>query len=359
MQPRGIEADTLVEVLQRYGHIRPRLTRLDNGLINHTWLVDACGEKYILQRVNPMFGAEIHQDITAVTSHLSQKGVLVPQLIPADDGHAYVSHAGTIWRLYNYLEGDTFNTAVSPAVAFEAGHTLARFHQGLLDLDYRFKNRRSGVHDTRQHIQILQTSLETHQDHPRFGEVLPLATEILTTIRHLPDLPDFDARKVHGDPKINNFLFEKGSGKGLSMLDFDTLGEMPLVLELGDAMRSWCNPAGENTRETCFSIENFSAGLEGYASHAREFITPAEWGTIILATQMIYLELATRFCADALNQSFFNWDDKKFSSHSEHNQVRAQGQLNAFKSLKQQCSEAERILNDIFVADCSTNKPIS
>ncbi|MEX2353983.1 MAG: phosphotransferase, partial [Gammaproteobacteria bacterium] len=241
------DADIPIEVLRRYGLSPTQPTLLDNGLINQTWLLDAKGTRYILQRVNPMFGPEVHQDIATVTTHLYQKGIMVPRLIPADDGCHYVRDKDAVWRLYDYLAGVSFNTVRSPAIAFEAGATLARFHQGLLDLDYCFKNRRRGVHDTRQHIQNLQTSLESKQDHPRFMDVLPLATEILTTISQVPGLPDLPPRKVHGDPKISNFLFQKETGKGLSMLDFDTLGEMSLALELGDAMRSWCNPAGENT----------------------------------------------------------------------------------------------------------------
>jgi hypothetical protein len=128
------------------------------------------------------------------------------------------------------------------------------------------------------------------------------------------------------------------------MVDFDTLGDMVLPLELGDAMRSWCNPAGENVEATLFSLEIFRTGLEGYAGAAKDFITETEWNSILPATRIIYTELAARFCADALNEDFFGWDSKRYPSHSVHSQVRALSQLNACKSLTGQLSEAGRIL---------------
>ena len=135
------------------------------------------------------------------------------------------------------------------------------------------------------------------------------------------------------------------------MLDFDTLSNMALPLELGDAMRSWCNPVGENSTDTTFSMENYGAGLQGYISCAPEFITEEEWASILPATQIIYVELAARFCADALCEDYFSWDSNRFASHSEHSQMRAISQLNAYKSLKAQIHDAEKIESQ-HLADC-------
>ena len=53
---------------------------------------------------------------------------------------------------------------------------------------------------------------------------------------------------MHGDPKISNLMFARDSDRGLCLIDLDTLGPMPIALELGDALRSWCNPAAEDAR---------------------------------------------------------------------------------------------------------------
>ena len=59
------------------------------------------------------------------------------------------------------------------------------------------------------------------------------------------------------------------------MVDFDTLNKMPVYLELGDALRSWCNPSGEDTADGYFSMAHCRAALNGYARHARGVDHPA------------------------------------------------------------------------------------
>jgi hypothetical protein len=132
------------------------------------------------------------------------------------------------------------------------------------------------------------------------------------------------------------------------MIDLDTLTRMPLPLELGDAFRSWCNPRGEDYSHSSFSLELFAAAISGYASGARGFIGPAEWHSIVPATQTIYVELAARFGADALNENYFGWDPGRFASRSEHNQVRAESQLTAAGSLGAQREQAEAIVMAAF-----------
>jgi Ser/Thr protein kinase RdoA (MazF antagonist) len=197
-------------------------------------------------------------------------------------------------------------------------------------------------------LKNLRTALAEKKGHARFQDILPLATDILEYADTLPVLPKTELRKVHGDPKINNFLFDKTTGKGICLLDFDTLGNMQLPLEFGDALRSWCNPEGEDTADTTFSLENLSAGLEGYAIKSDNLLTTDEWHAIIPATQVIYIELAARFCADALNENYFSWDPESFSSHSEHSHIRALSQLTAYQSLTENLTESNQIVTRIF-----------
>jgi hypothetical protein len=58
-----------------------------SGLINQTWAArDRHGTPCVLQRVNPVFPAEIQQDIDVVTRHLRGKGLSTPALIPSRSG---------------------------------------------------------------------------------------------------------------------------------------------------------------------------------------------------------------------------------------------------------------------------------
>lgn len=332
------DIDTILaaKALRHYGITGAEIRKLEIGLINRTWLVSTVNGKLILQKVNPMFPAGIHLDIDIVTRHLHERGMITPRLLRTLDNQPCYAGNSEVWRLFDFIDGLTVNTVEDTALAYEAGALLARFHTALHELDYAFTHQRNGVHDTERHMQTLRTAVKDQSDHRRYAEILPLAAEILDIAATLPPLPQLPLRKVHGDPKINNFLFDRQTRKGLCMLDFDTLGNMVLPLELGDAMRSWCNPVGENSIETHFSMETYGAALQGYMSAAPDFVTGPEWDSILPATQIIYVELAARFCADALNENYFGWDSTRYASHSEHSQLRAQGQLNAYKSLVSQ-----------------------
>ena len=121
-----------------------------------------------------------------------------------------------------------------------------------------------------------------------------------------------------------------------------------VCVELGDAMRSWCNPAGEDATETRFSVELFSAAIDGYAGVAGNWVTEAEWRAIAPATGLIQVELAARFCADALNESYFAWDPDRYPTRTEHNRVRACGQLAAHHAFLAECDRLTEVTATAF-----------
>ena len=110
------------------------------------------------------------------------------------------------------------------------------------------------------------------------------------------------------------------------MIDLDTVGPMQLAHELGDAWRSWCNAAGENETEARFDLDVFARSLRGYRRGIDRPFTPDEKAALLSSVEWISLELAARFTADALEESYFGWDSAKFASRAEHNLLRARGQ---------------------------------
>lgn len=345
----NLDEHLLRTVLENYGMADAAIHPIHVGNINRSFLIGATNNRrFVLQRVNPMFPAAVHDDIEAVTAHLQDKDMLTPRLIRSRAGGLYTEVEGNCWRLFNYIEGIICEQVESEAAAHGAAGLLGRFHHALLDLEHEFRAVRTAVHDTPRHLDILRKALAAHADHPRYGEASTLAAGILEPAAALPSLPPVAARTVHGDPKITNVIFDTAAERALCLIDLDTLGHMPLYLELGDALRSWCNPAGEDTRETLFSLSLFQAAVRGYAGETAGFIQEPEWRSILPATYRIALELAARFCADALNESFFNWDARRFADRSEHNLVRAAGQLQVARSLHDQYGRAEQILDRAF-----------
>ena len=337
-----------LQMLRVWGLADARPSLLGSGLINRTWLVEAGASRFVMQQLNPVFPPVVNEDIRVVTGHLRAKGLIAPELLPAMDGSYWQEYEGHTWRLMTWVAGTSHERITAAAQAQEAGALLARFHRALDDLVYRFRNTRPGVHDTPRHLASLQLALDGHRTHPHYAAVRPLADEILALAAALEPLPALPDRLVHGDPKINNILFDPVSDRALCLIDLDTLGRMPLPLELGDAFRSWCNPCGENDQSSAFSLEFFRAGVEGYASIAAGWITPEECKSIVPATLTIYVELAARFCADALNESYFGWDASRYPSRSVHNQLRAASQIAAARSLLDVRGAAEEVVRRVF-----------
>ena len=311
------------------------LVRATSGLINPTWFaVSKRGAALVLQRLNPIFPATVNVDIAAVTEHLARKGLLTPRLVPSRDGGLWFEQEGAVWRVLTRIDGRCRDALESPAQAREAGRVLAEFHRGVSDLDHTFKHARLGVHDTARHLRGLRDALVEHRGHRDIRSIEPLAERVLALAAALPPLPASSDRIVHGDPKISNLMFAHDGDRALCLIDLDTLSRMPVALELGDALRSWCNPATEDAASARFVRPFFEAAVAGYAAAAPGFLTPAEWQAIPAGTLTITVELAARFCTDALRERYFGWDSRRYPSASAHNQARTRGQLQVAESVK-------------------------
>lgn len=333
-------SERIRDVLEAFDISPAQVRPVATGLINRTYRVtDKNGLDYILQAVHGMFPPEVNLDIDMVTRHLQECGLLTPRLLPDRRGMVFYREHGQTWRLFNYVSGNIHLRLQQPEPARAAGAMLGRMHRALAQLDYELQVSRPGTHDIPRHTRHLENTLEDSKGHDRYDAIKPLGTTILTRLEQLQPLPAVAERLVHGDPKISNFIFAGDDRDVKCMVDFDTLARMPVYLELGDALRSWCNPPGEDTIDGYFSMAHCRAALDGYAGHAGASLTREEWQAIPLATLTIYLELAARFCADALNEDYFSWDASRFGSHSEHSETRARGQLSAAISLQNQFGE--------------------
>lgn len=325
--------------------IRP----LGTGLINRTFLArERAGPWRVLQQVNPLFPPEVNEDIAAVTAHLAGRGLPTPRLVPTLDGRLCLPAEGGAWRVLTHVPGRVLDALANGAEAHEAGRLLASFHCALDDLRHEFRHVRPPVHEPARHLAALEDALAGHATHRLYPAVAPLAADILAAAAALPALPRTPARVVHGDPKISNLVYADHSPRAICMLDLDTVGRMALPFELGDAFRSWCNVATEDDPRGSFSAELFAAAVGGYAAAAHGWIEPDEAAAAVNATATIQVELAARFCADALNERYFGWNPAAFASRGQHNLARARGQLNVHRSLRAQWRRLEDLAGQAF-----------
>lgn len=324
---------------------------LAGGLINRTFLLRRGDARAILQRVSPVFSPRIHENIEAVTRRLEAAGLTTPRLVPTREGALFLeaSKGAGSWRMLTHVEGLAFDAVARVSQARSAGALIARFHRALDDLRHDFVGMRAGVHDTPAHLRRLAEAVAAHPDHRLAAEVAPLAAAIAFRARELPPLPPLPARVCHGDLKFSNLLFADHEppafDRAVCLIDLDTVGPLSLAYELGDAWRSWCNRAGEDEIEARLDLEVLRASVEGYREGWGEPLDGATRSALVLGVEWISLELAARFAADALLETYFGWDPRRFAGRGEHNFVRARGQWSLHEALVATRAARTELLN--------------
>jgi Ser/Thr protein kinase RdoA (MazF antagonist) len=320
-------------VIDAYALDPASIEPITSGHINRSFFARRTDDiECVLQRVNAIFPPEIHADIEAVTRHLKARGLVTPLLVPTREQRRYVETGGAVWRLLTRIAGTTREALSSSAEAREAGRVLGAFHRAVADFEQPLANQRPGVHDLPGHLARLRRVQTAHASHPAQTRVARLARDIESLAAGLAPVPASAPRLVHGDPKISNVIFE--GDRAVCLIDLDTIGRLPIALELGDALRSWCNLAAEDVPEARISLERFDAALAGYRQAAGGLLAAAEWRAVPEATLAIAVELAARFAADALEESYFAWDRRRFASASAHNLARASAQLALAASIR-------------------------
>lgn len=324
-------------------------TKQSGGLINRTFRVDGRKGPVIVQRLHPVFAGIVNEDIEVVTKHLESKGLVTPRPLRTNDGALWIEDAeGGVWRALTFVEGRAFDRIDSPKMAHEAGKLVANFHVAIADLQHDYRHVRAGVHDAQKHFSVLRAALDEHANHRLFEQVATLSERLWHHAKGLPDLSSLPRRHAHGDLKISNLLFRDGVGHCL--VDLDTLGRMIWPFEMGDALRSWTNPAGEDQHRSAVDLDTFGAALSGYGEVARfaDLITAEEIEALVAGLGTICLILASRFLADALNERYFGYDAARFPARGEHNLLRGQGQLSLFESVDRNRVHLEGVVRHAF-----------
>ncbi len=322
------------------------------GLINETHFVcDARGEGFIAQRLNPVFDPAVNDNIVRVTRHLAARDVPTYRVVLIEGDSAIDLGDDGIWRLVTQIPGDSFNRPPDREHVVVAGRAFGDLHRALFAFSESLHPLGFPFHETQTHLMDLAAALRECADHDFYAELKPLAEEVLEAGRELPRFEGVPARVVHGDPKFNNLLFEpdaEGGPKVCGIIDLDTVSRMPLAYDWGDAMRSWCNRAGENAAEAELDLDFVAATAEGLASAFEGEDAPelgeAERRSLSQGLEVISLELCSRFAADVLRESYWGWDDTRFERAAEHNLFRARGQLSLYHQAVESRAERERAI---------------
>ncbi len=149
---------------------------------------------------------------------------------------------------------------------------------------------------------------------------------------------------IHGDTKLDNFLFSTRTGRVKALIDLDTIMPHTWLADWGDMVRSLANVAGEKESDldkVQVDMDIFEAVGRGFLRSARG-ITRREIGFMVDGVRIIALELGIRFLADYLRgDSYFRLGA---ADAPDLNKIRAMVQLTLFERLGEKADAARKCI---------------
>ncbi|WP_455206475.1 phosphotransferase enzyme family protein [Kaarinaea lacus] len=311
-----------VDQIQPYG----------SGIINDTYVVTfsdpvpvshrRLGKRAILQRVNRKVfpqPAQVMHNLEILLQHVAQyeshdpsgHDFLLPPLYVTHDGSSYFQdEKGELWRAMAFIEGtQSFDTLRDLQQAYEVGRVIGTFHQRVHNLPVgHLHDTLPGFHITPGYLQHYDQVIATYSGPGMNGAEQRFCQDVITANRELAFVlvnakPPLIRRVMHGDPKLNNILFDAQSGEAVSIIDLDTVKPGLVHYDIGDCLRSCCNRMGEmpdSNANVVFDTDVCRAILEGYATSAVSFLVEQDLDYLWPAIMLLPFELGLRFYTDYL-----------------------------------------------------------
>ena len=347
------------------------LAPLGSGNVNDTYLLRCEGdEQFVLQRLNTGIFSRpdlVMANLAMLCNHTGQRGWPqpdqprrweLPRLVPtrlSEAGSAvrpWLERNGECWRLLTYVPDTICHELVSnPELAAEVGRALGGFHRLIHDLPCdRLHDTLEGFHVTPGYLAAYDELLaarklpfdaaerQCHGAIEARRSLAPVLEEALASGR-------LSLRPIHGDPKVNNVLLDRRTGRAVTLVDLDTVKPGLLHYDIGDCLRSGCNPAGEDA--TALDAVHFDLALArpmlaGYLELARPILTDADLDLVVDAVRLISFELGLRFFSDHLaGNRYFK------CRHPRHNLDRALVQFRLTDSIEAQQQDLHRLVNQL------------
>jgi Ser/Thr protein kinase RdoA (MazF antagonist) len=346
--------NTLLLIAHQFSKAVTKITPLGNGLINDTFLVATELSPFVLQRINRKVfpePAKIMANLIMLNQHLAQKSntalkLKIPDIFKTTTGQElYHDEQGDYWRAFSFIANTESLEAVSNiSQAQQAGFALGHFHRLVSDLDPLL------LHDTLPGFHIAPDYLSHYhqvltQSPRQFAPESLYCTEFIAKFQHLTDDLEtamqqglLSLRIIHGDPKLNNFLFDKDSKKIVSIIDLDTVKPGLVHYDIGDCLRSCCHILKFNE----FDLNICDAILSSYLTEAGAFFSDFDYDYLYAAIQLIPFELGLRFYTDYLEgNSYFKVDEP------EQNLQRATDQFQLCESIMTQKSAIKALIDQL------------
>jgi len=337
-----------------------------NGHINDTRiLVYEIGKmgrlRIILQRINTnVFKKpdELMENIVNVTVYLRKKieergGDPLREtlnVIPTKDGSSYYTDSqGGCWRAYTYITDASCYDAVEDQNDFyETALAFGNF-QALL-ADYPAETLHETIkkfHDTRDRFAIFKKAVEEDV----MGRAESAREEIAFVLERekdanffpeLIDRKEIPLRVTLNDTKLNNIMIDNKTGKGVCVIDLDTVMPGLAMYDFGDSIRFGASTGAEDEKD----LDKVSCDMELFELYTRGFLkgcdgklTHREIELLPMGAKVMTYECGMRFLTDYLQ------GDVYFRIHRpEHNLDRCRTQFKLVSDMEKKWQTMQEIV---------------
>ena len=364
----GVTSRNLEDALYAFGfglqcsYVKP----FGEGHINETYAVYMPTEEgdefaYILQRVNNNVfkdPAGVMENIFGVTEYL--RNVIREEggdpdretlsCIKTKNGCTYFEdNEGQPWRCYNYISNSVcYQLVEDPEQFYQSGNSFGHFLKQLGNYPASsLKETIPDFHNTVKRFENLEKALKrdiknraiTCRPEIAFALDRKQDCKVLVEQQENGTLP---LRVTHNDTKLNNILFDAETGKGLCIIDLDTIMPGLAANDFGDSIRFGAATAEEDERDLDkmhFDISLYELYVKGYLEATKDVLTPEEVESLPWGARLMTFECGIRFLTDYLEgDTYFK------TAYPEHNLVRARTQFRLVDEMEQQFAKMQEIV---------------
>ena len=364
----GVEDRNLEDAIYAFGfgnrcsYVKP----FGAGHINETYAVYMPGQEgdelsYVLQRVNSNVfkdPAGVMDNIFGVTEYL--RNVIRREggdpdretlsYIKTKSGCNYFEDSeGEPWRCYNFIPDSVcYQLVEEPEQFYQSGSSFGHFLKQLSDYPASKLNETiPDFHNTIRRFEAFQVALKRDLKNradscrPEIDFVLAREKDCGVLV-HQQDEGILPLRVTHNDTKLNNILFDEKTGKGLCIIDLDTIMPGLAANDFGDSIRFGAATAEEdepNLDLMHFDISLYELYVKGYLEETKDVLTEAEIKSLPWGARLMTLECGIRFLTDYLQgDTYFKTD------YPEHNLVRARTQFRLVDEMEQQFDRMQELV---------------
>lgn len=336
-----------------------------NGHINDTFLLVFEHEtkitRYILQRINHIVFTnpeQVMENILGVTSFLREKMKKAGydsdrktlQVMLTKYGKPYYKDKiGCYWRVYNFISHAVSYSLVEKEEDFyESAVAFGTFQKLLSDFPVeQLHNTIPNFHNTQQRYENCMKVISEDIN----GRVKEVKQEIMFVREHegemntlvkLLENGEIPMRVTHNDTKLNNVMLDADTGKGICIIDLDTVMPGSALYDFGDSIRFGASTAKEDEKDLSIvqcSMKLFEIYTKGFLYGTGDSLTPKEVELLPMGAKLMTLECGMRFLTDYLQGDIYFK-----TAYASHNLDRCRTQFKLVQDMESKWDTMQNIV---------------